>query len=158
MLSLIALQDPLSALDAHVGEAVFEQVLRSNSAHKTRILVTHALHFLPQVDYILTIVDGRIAEVCNNLLFECSAGQSDDLGQRGTYLELMAKNGEFSKFITEFGSAEEKEEKGEEPHDEIDVIDDKKVVRQNATPSAGLMQVYFISPPFLWLDSRVPSE
>ncbi|KAF7976598.1 hypothetical protein HWV62_6090 [Athelia sp. TMB] len=113
--------DPLSALDAHVGKAVFEQVLRSNSAHKTRILVTHALHFLPQVDYILTIVDGRIAE-------------------RGTYLELMAKHGEFSKFITEFGSAEEKEEKEGEPHDEIDVIDDKKVVRQNATRSAGLMQ------------------
>lgn len=57
------LQDPLSALDAHVGKAVFENVLRNSSSGKTRILVTHALHFLPQVDYILTIVDGRIAEV-----------------------------------------------------------------------------------------------
>lgn len=57
------LQDPLSALDAHVGKAVFENVLRTSSSGKTRILVTHTLHFLPQVDYILTIADGRIAEV-----------------------------------------------------------------------------------------------
>ncbi|KZP02968.1 hypothetical protein FIBSPDRAFT_769650 [Athelia psychrophila] len=114
--------DPLSALDAHVGKSVFEQVLRTKSADKTRILVTHALHFLPQVDYILTIVDGRIAE-------------------RGTYPELMANNGEFCKFITEFGSAEEKEEEEDEQTDDIDVIDDgKKLIRQNATPGAGLMQ------------------
>lgn len=57
------LQDPLSALDAHVGKAVFDNVLRTRSSGKTRILVTHALHFLPQVDFILTIVDGRVAEV-----------------------------------------------------------------------------------------------
>ena len=56
-------QDPLSALDAHVGQAVFENVLRANPSGKTRILVTHALHFLPQVDHILTILDGKVAEV-----------------------------------------------------------------------------------------------
>ena len=56
-------QDPLSALDAHVGKAVFENVLRANLSGKTRILVTHALHFLPQVDYILTIGNGRVVEV-----------------------------------------------------------------------------------------------
>ena len=61
-------QDPLSALDAHVGKAVFENVLRNNLSGKTRILVTHALHFLPQADYILTIVDGRVAEVINYVL------------------------------------------------------------------------------------------
>ncbi|OJA16609.1 hypothetical protein AZE42_10766, partial [Rhizopogon vesiculosus] len=64
--------DPLSALDAHVDKAVFENVLKRNTG-KTRILVTHALHFLPDVDYIYTLVDGRIAE-------------------RGTYLELMAND------------------------------------------------------------------
>ena len=52
---------------------------------KARILVTHALHFLPQVDYIYVISDGRIAE-------------------QGTYAKLMARGGEFSAFIKEFGS------------------------------------------------------
>ncbi|KFO20675.1 Multidrug resistance-associated protein 6 [Fukomys damarensis] len=48
------LDDPLAALDAHVGQHVFNQ---------TRILVTHALHVLPQADQIVVLVDGSIAEM-----------------------------------------------------------------------------------------------
>jgi ABC-type multidrug transport system fused ATPase/permease subunit len=109
--------DPLSALDAHVGKAVFQNVLKKN-ANKTRILVTHALHFLPEVDYIYTLVDGRIAE-------------------RGTYAELMANDGTFSKFVSEFGSTddsskkEEKEAKGAE-------IEDKKI--QKGSTGKAMMQ------------------
>jgi hypothetical protein len=94
-------QDPLSALDAHVGKAVFQNVLLNSVSGKTRILVTHALHFLPQVDYIYTIVDGHIAE-------------------RGTYTELMESNGEFAKFVTQFGSHEE-------GHEEEKAIGDTKL-------------------------------
>ncbi|KIM84372.1 hypothetical protein PILCRDRAFT_96946 [Piloderma croceum F 1598] len=113
--------DPLSALDAHVGKAVFENVLRSNLARKTRILVTHALHFLPQVDYILTIVDGRVAE-------------------SGTYSELMANDGAFSKFVTEFSSNDEATEQDGEGA-ETNVIDEVKTkARQNATSNGGIMQ------------------
>jgi hypothetical protein len=82
------------------------------------------LHFLPQVDYIYTIADGRIAE-------------------RGTYSELMSNNGEFSKFLTEFGSKGEEEDKREEKEDK-GVIDEKKDElaerRGNASAGAGLMQ------------------
>jgi hypothetical protein len=42
-------QDPLSALDARVGKAVFQNILQDAASGKTRILVTHALHFLPKV-------------------------------------------------------------------------------------------------------------
>lgn len=53
---------------------------------------------------------------------------------------MMSKDGEFSKFINEFGSTE-KEKEGD-PMDQIDAIDDsKKLMRQNATPSSGIMQV-----------------
>ena len=62
---------------------------------KTRILVTHALHFLPQVDYIYTVANGRIVE-------------------RGTYSELMSNNGDFSRFVNEFGTQAEEREKEEE--------------------------------------------
>ena len=91
------IQDPLSALDAHVGKAIFQNVLQQPQSGKTRVLVTHALHFLPQVDYIYVVADGRLAE-------------------QGTYPDLMSQNGEFSKFIAEFGSS-----KGQEDENTIDV-------------------------------------
>ncbi|KAJ7593418.1 ABC transporter [Mycena floridula] len=116
--------DPLSALDAHVGKAVFQNVLHNATAGKTRILVTHALHFLPQVDYIYTIYEGRVAE-------------------QGTYVELMTRNGEFSKFITEFGSNEQEEE--EQKEEEVEAVDDideakKAEARKKAVAGAGIMQ------------------
>jgi ABC-type multidrug transport system ATPase subunit len=87
----ILIQDPLSALDANVGKAVFQNVLQQTLSGKTRVLVTHALHFLPQVDYIYVVADGRLAE-------------------QGTYPDLMSQNGEFSKFIAEFGSSKDQED------------------------------------------------
>ncbi|KAH8831322.1 P-loop containing nucleoside triphosphate hydrolase protein [Flagelloscypha sp. PMI_526] len=83
--------DPFSALDAHVGKSVFENAILKSQAGKTRIVITHALHFLPRVDYIYTIVDGRIQE-------------------QGTYQELLAHQGAFSKFAAEFGNKESEEE------------------------------------------------
>lgn len=45
--------DPLSAVDAHVGNALFtDAILGLRTKGKTVILVTHALHLLPQVDHI----------------------------------------------------------------------------------------------------------
>ncbi|EKM58203.1 uncharacterized protein PHACADRAFT_116921 [Phanerochaete carnosa HHB-10118-sp] len=114
--------DPLSALDAHVGKSVFNNVFLSAIAGKTRILVTHALHFLPQVDYIYTVVDGRVAE-------------------RGTYAELLARdNGAFARFVREFGAKEEQEEKEEEDAVEEVRPGDEKKGKKKGTSGAPLMQ------------------
>ena len=67
---------------------MFQQVFVNNPEGRTKILVTHALHFLPQVDYICTIADGQIME-------------------RGTYAELMANRGVLSKFVQQFGSKQQ---------------------------------------------------
>lgn len=57
------LDDPLSAVDSHVGKDIMENCLLSGPlSHKTRILVTHALHFLDKTDYIYVIQDGSIVE------------------------------------------------------------------------------------------------
>ncbi|KAH8100094.1 P-loop containing nucleoside triphosphate hydrolase protein [Cristinia sonorae] len=113
--------DPLSALDAHVGKSVFNNVFLNASAGKTRVLVTHALHFLPQVDYIYTVVEGKIAE-------------------RGTYSELIANEGAFSRFIRDFGAKEETEEKEEEAVEEGE--EGKKEEKpKKATAGPALMQV-----------------
>ena len=69
-------------------------MLQNSPSGKTRIFVTHALHFLPQVDYIYVISDGRIVE-------------------QGTYVELVARGGEFSTF-NKFGSVEGEDEQGDD--------------------------------------------
>ena len=117
------LQDPLSALDAHVGKAVFHQVFMNNPDGQTKILVTHALHFLPQVDYILTIADGQIME-------------------RGTYAELMANDHVFSKFVKEFGSKEEEHEDADEIAYEVETEHEEKGPRMGRKAVAALKEQY----------------
>jgi ABC-type polar amino acid transport system ATPase subunit len=49
------LDDPLSAVDPHVGRAIFENCIKDALNGTTRILVTHQLQYLPFVDYVLII-------------------------------------------------------------------------------------------------------
>ncbi|XP_038076863.1 ATP-binding cassette sub-family C member 9-like [Patiria miniata] len=60
---IVILDDPLSALDVHVGRQLFEEGLMKLliANHKTVILVTHQLQYLSRADLILVIKDGRIA-------------------------------------------------------------------------------------------------
>ena len=48
---------PRIIVDAHVGKALFNDAIIGalRNSGKTVILVTHALHFLPQCDYIYTL-------------------------------------------------------------------------------------------------------
>uniref|UniRef100_A0A9J8ATG6 ABC-type glutathione-S-conjugate transporter n=1 Tax=Cyprinus carpio carpio TaxID=630221 RepID=A0A9J8ATG6_CYPCA len=73
------LDDPLSAVDAHVGQHIFNKVIGPKGIlrDKTRVLVTHGMSFLPQADLILVLVDGEISE-------------------RGSYQELLNRNGDFA--------------------------------------------------------------
>ncbi|KAJ7852231.1 P-loop containing nucleoside triphosphate hydrolase protein [Mycena leptocephala] len=62
------------AVDAKVGKALFRSAIQGLVAQgKTILLVTHALHFLTQCDYIYTLDHGRIAKA-------------------GTYPELIAED------------------------------------------------------------------
>jgi ABC-type multidrug transport system ATPase subunit len=116
------LKDPLSALDAHVGKAVFHNVLQNALTGKTRILVTHALHFLPQVDYIYVVAGGRVAE-------------------HGTYADLMAtENGEFARFVNEFGSKDEDKKEDIEGASEEAEKENEDSKKKSATRGAALMQ------------------
>uniref|UniRef100_A0AAR2LVR4 ABC-type glutathione-S-conjugate transporter n=1 Tax=Pygocentrus nattereri TaxID=42514 RepID=A0AAR2LVR4_PYGNA len=88
------LDDPLSAVDAHVGQHIFDKVIGPKGVlrDKTRVLVTHGMSFLPQADLILVLVDGEITE-------------------SGSYQELLNRNGAFADFIHTFASSERKETK-----------------------------------------------
>jgi len=53
---IILMDDPLSAVDAHVSRDLFDHCITGALAGKTRILVTHQLHVLPRVDYIIVMI------------------------------------------------------------------------------------------------------
>lgn len=60
---LYLLDDPLSAVDAHVASALFRQVLSNRSGllrNKTRLLVTNDVRLLPHVQRIVVLKDGSI--------------------------------------------------------------------------------------------------
>lgn len=55
------LDDPLSAVDAHVGTHIFDKCIgpRGRLARRgsTRILVTHQIHFLKEADWLIVLKD-----------------------------------------------------------------------------------------------------
>lgn len=49
------LDDPLSAVDTHVGKRLFDECISKFLANKTRILVTHQLQYLRHADLIVIL-------------------------------------------------------------------------------------------------------
>ncbi|XP_062448120.1 ATP-binding cassette sub-family C member 3 isoform X2 [Rhea pennata] len=87
------LDDPLSAVDSHVAKHIFDQVIGPDGVlkGKTRILVTHGISFLPQVDHIVVLVDGKVSEM-------------------GSYQDLLKQNKAFSEFLRNYALDEDIEE------------------------------------------------
>lgn len=54
------LDDPLSAVDAHVGAKLMEKCICGFLSNKTRILVTHQTQFLPKSDQIVVLKQGTV--------------------------------------------------------------------------------------------------
>jgi len=58
---VMLLDDPLSAVDGHVGEHLFKKAISGEINHgKTRILVTHHVHVLAKCDKVIVFDHGRI--------------------------------------------------------------------------------------------------
>lgn len=105
-----------------MGESVFNNVLLDNCSGTTRILVTHALHFLPKVDHIYFMVDGHITE-------------------HGTFDEMMVNRGDFARTFDEFVTKDQTESKGEKAADVAEAdTDENTKKRQAAQRGAQLMQ------------------
>ncbi|XP_053193733.1 multidrug resistance-associated protein 1 [Scomber japonicus] len=90
------LDDPLSAVDAHVGKHIFDQVIGPQGLlkEKTRVLVTHGLSYLPQANLILVMVEGEITEM-------------------GSYQQLMATEGAFAEFLRTYAAVDHTDNDGE---------------------------------------------
>ena len=59
---ILLLDDPISALDAQVGSFVFSHAIKTYSAAKTVLLVTHQLHLLPEMDWIMVMDHGLLVQ------------------------------------------------------------------------------------------------
>ena len=91
--SLFFLDDPLSAVDSHVGKHIFEKVIGPKGVlgGKTRVLVTHGVTYLPHTDHIIVLKDGRVSE-------------------QGSYEDLVEQKGAFSAFLEEYSTEDAEEE------------------------------------------------
>lgn len=54
--------DPLSAVDAHVGRTIFNKCMLGLLGDRTRVLVTHGLQYTSRADRVVVMADGAIAE------------------------------------------------------------------------------------------------
>ncbi|GBG65334.1 hypothetical protein CBR_g50697 [Chara braunii] len=82
---IYVLDDPLSAVDAHVGAHLFHHCINGSLANKTRVFVTNQLQFVPEADSILIMKEGRTV-------------------QQGTYKELMKLGTDFSQLMKGSGA------------------------------------------------------
>nr|AHK05644.1 ATP-binding cassette transporter sub-family C member 1 isoform X5 [Tigriopus japonicus] len=87
------LDDPLSAVDSHVGKHIFEKVISHDGLleGKTRVLVTHGITYLPKTDHIIVLKDGEVSE-------------------EGSYKQLLKNKGAFAEFLLEYMTEETEDE------------------------------------------------
>ncbi|KAL2913384.1 hypothetical protein HK105_207129 [Polyrhizophydium stewartii] len=81
---IVLLDDPLSAVDSHVGRFLFDECICKALAGKTRVLVTHQLHFLPHADVIVVLDHGKIVA-------------------QGSFDELLQTSASFAALMREYG-------------------------------------------------------
>lgn len=111
------LDDPLSAVDSHVGKHIFENVIGPEGVlkGKTRILVTHGLTYLPKVEKIVVLKNGTITE-------------------QGSYKELIEKKGEFQEFLLQYLSEENEDE------EDLEELEDIKMQLESTLGKQGLQR------------------
>ncbi|XP_030620675.1 multidrug resistance-associated protein 9 isoform X2 [Chanos chanos] len=77
------LDDPLSAVDAHVGKHIFEECIKKELKGKSIILVTHQLQYLEFCDEVLLLENGEITEA-------------------GTHKDLMKAKDRYAQLINNY--------------------------------------------------------
>jgi ABC-type multidrug transport system fused ATPase/permease subunit len=105
--SIYLLDDPLSAVDAHVGKHLFNECIGPNGylakQKATRILITHQVHFLKDADWIIVMDKGKVI-------------------RQGTWADVMDMD--IEKYIA---SGDDDDGKNENEKSEMDNIDNKYV-------------------------------
>lgn len=120
---LVLMDDPLSAVDAHVGRHIMDKAICGLLKDRCRILATHQLHVLSRCDRIVVMEEGRIHAV-------------------DTFDNLMRDNEVFQRLMSTSGQedSEDKTEIGDESADEIKEKGQGLEKAAPGKPTAALMQ------------------
>ena len=115
--NLILMDDPLSAVDAHVGRHIMNNAICGLLKDKCRILATHQLNVLHRCNRIVYVSEGRIVA-------------------DGTFDHLMANDVSFQRMMATVAH-----EDGQKEHEEAEEQAEKSKPRKMKSPQAALMQV-----------------
>ncbi|KAL1964629.1 hypothetical protein VTN77DRAFT_6803 [Rasamsonia byssochlamydoides] len=120
---IVLMDDPLSAVDAHVGRHIMDNAICGLLKDKCRILATHQLHVLSRCDRIILMEDGRINAV-------------------DTFDNLMRNNQVFQRLMSTTSQEKGKEE-NEDPEKADEIEEDeagKPSKKAKSAKQAALMQ------------------
>ncbi|XP_037553547.1 multidrug resistance-associated protein 9 [Nematolebias whitei] len=109
---IFLLDDPLSAVDAHVGKHIFEKCIKKKLQGKSVILVTHQLQYLEFCDDIMVLEDGEVREA-------------------GNHQTLMKVNGRYAQMISNYQMEQSKTQK-EKEEDSVEDAPELEELRQRA--------------------------
>ncbi|KAM5342534.1 hypothetical protein ACJ41O_013500 [Fusarium nematophilum] len=116
---IVLMDDPLSAVDAHVGRHIFDNAILGLLKDKCRILATHQLWVLSRCDRIIWMEGGKIQAV-------------------DTFENLMKEHRGFQALM-ETTAIEEKREEVEKPDDEEEPTEDQKKKKKSKKKATALM-------------------
>ncbi|KAJ5294250.1 hypothetical protein N7508_009071 [Penicillium antarcticum] len=121
---MVLMDDPLSAVDAHVGRHIMDKAICGLLKDRCRILATHQLHVLNRCDRIVVMDEGRIDAV-------------------DTFDNLMRDNALFKRLMSTSRQEDTKEEESEAVDEAVEEAEEKQPVPKKtspAKPSGALMQ------------------
>lgn len=118
---IVLMDDPLSAVDAHVGRHIFDKAILGLLKDKCRILATHQLWVLNRCDRIIWMEGGKIQAI-------------------DTFENLMRDHRGFQTLMETTAVEEKKEEEHQTIDTEEPTEDQKKSKKKKQKSSVALMQ------------------
>ncbi|XP_054464309.1 ATP-binding cassette sub-family C member 12 isoform X2 [Anoplopoma fimbria] len=126
---IFLLDDPLSAVDAHVGKHIFEECIKKELQGKSIILITHQLQYLEFCDDIMLLDDGEVQEA-------------------GNHQALMKANARYAQLISNYQM-----EQSETPNEEEEVSPQDTDQLRNTEPIEST-HIGLVNPAFDMSDEK----
>ena len=114
---IVLMDDPLSAVDAHVGRHIMDKAICGLMKDKCRILATHQLHVLNRCDRIVWMEDGHIQAI-------------------DTFANLMSNSVDFQKLMATTAQEENTAAGAHNPEEQ----EEKKPEKTKKKKAVALMQ------------------